>query len=102
MKYIYTFSFFFLFACTYPDIDSVPKFKILQIRSDEYIDLCKFSNLDDRPKYLECLSSYIDTNPDFTKLDLSEKESIELCKIINTDNIELISCLVSIYQVQDY
>ena len=97
MKYIYILFFFLILSCSYPDIDSVPKFNNLEITSEEYIDLCRFLNLDDNSKFLECLSTYIYTNPDFTKLNLSEEESIELCKIINTDNKELISCLTSIY-----
>ena len=33
-----------IFSCNYPDIDSVPDFKSLNISLSESIDLCKISN----------------------------------------------------------
>ena len=36
--------FFFLFSCNYPDIDSVPDFKTINISIQESIELCKISN----------------------------------------------------------
>ena len=38
--------FFFILSCSYPDIDSVPDFKSLDISIQESIDLCKIGNSD--------------------------------------------------------
>ena len=35
-----------LFACGYPDIDSVPSFKDLKLSDQELIDLCQLSSTD--------------------------------------------------------
>ena len=37
---------FLIISCSYPDIDSVPDFKSLDISIQESIDLCKISNSD--------------------------------------------------------
>ena len=37
---------FFIITCSYPDIDSVPDFKAVNISMQEAIDLCKISNSD--------------------------------------------------------
>ena len=37
---------FLIISCSYPDIDSVPDFKSLDISMQESIDLCKISNSD--------------------------------------------------------
>jgi len=38
--------FFILLSCGYPDIDSVPSFKELDLTEDEIIDLCELSSTD--------------------------------------------------------
>ena len=38
--------FLLIISCRYPDIDSVPDFKSLNISMQESIDLCKISNSD--------------------------------------------------------
>ena len=35
-----------LFACGYPDIDSVPSFKELKLSDEELFDLCQLSSSD--------------------------------------------------------
>tara|TARA_Y100001960_G_C14343772_1_gene666127 strand:+ start:48 stop:236 length:189 start_codon:yes stop_codon:yes gene_type:complete len=37
---------FFINACGYPDIDSVPNFEDIKLTDQEAIDLCKISNTD--------------------------------------------------------
>ena len=37
---------FLLFSCNYPDIDTVPDFKSLNITMQESIDLCKINKSD--------------------------------------------------------
>ena len=37
---------FLIISCSYPDIDSVPDFKSLDISIQESIDLCKIGNSD--------------------------------------------------------
>jgi len=52
------FSFIFiliLLSCNYPDIDSVPDFKNLNITEEESIDLCKLANTDIKD-LSECLN----------------------------------------------
>ena len=56
MKYILLFSYFFLFSCGYPDIDSVPNFQNLEMTKQESIDLCKLSRADSK-KIEECLNN---------------------------------------------
>ena len=46
MKNIYIILFFFLISCGYPDIDSVPDFKNLEITKEESIDLCELTYTD--------------------------------------------------------
>ena len=47
---------FFLFSCGYPDIDSVPDFKDLNITDKEAMDLCKINNSDNE-QITECLKN---------------------------------------------
>ena len=54
MKFIYLFIYSFIFSCGYPDIDSVPNFKNLEITKEESIDLCKLSSTDNK-EVIECL-----------------------------------------------
>ena len=58
----FTFFLLFLYSCGYPDIDSVPTFKEMQITNEESIDLCKLSNTDinDLVKCLVNLTSKIE------------------------------------------
>ena len=42
--------FFLVISCSYPDIDSVPEFKSLNVSLQESIDLCKIRNFDKKNK----------------------------------------------------
>ena len=46
IKIIIFFILLFLLSCGYPDIDSVPNFKELDLTEDEIIDLCQLSSTD--------------------------------------------------------
>ena len=46
MKIILFFTFFLLSSCGYPDIDSVPTFKELELTEEELFDLCQLSSTD--------------------------------------------------------
>ena len=46
MKKFILFITVFLFSCGYPDIDSVPSFKQLDLTDEEIIDLCELSSTD--------------------------------------------------------
>ena len=37
---------FFLSSCGYPDIDSIPNFKDLELSDEELFDLCQLSSTD--------------------------------------------------------
>ena len=45
---------FLLSSCVYPDIDTVPDFKDVNITEKEAIDLCKINN-SDNDQITECL-----------------------------------------------
>ena len=47
---------FFLSSCGYPDIDTVPDFKDINITEEEAIDLCKINNSDNE-QINECLQN---------------------------------------------
>ena len=47
---------FFLLSCGYPDIDTVPDFKDVNITDKEAIDLCKINNSDNE-QITECLKN---------------------------------------------
>ena len=47
---------FFLSSCGYPDIDTVPDFKNVNITDKEAIDLCKINNSDNE-QITECLKN---------------------------------------------
>ena len=87
-------------SCAYPDIDSVPEFKNVNITNDESIALCEFT-ITDNKQLLKCIAPHIKEIPNFKKYDFSEKESIELCKLINTDMKKLIECFVAFYEIED-
>ena len=40
MKTLYLISFLLLLSCGYPDIDSVPDFKNIELTYEELLDLC--------------------------------------------------------------
>ena len=42
-KFILLFIFLFIYSCSYPDIDTVPKFNI-NITNEENLIICKFNN----------------------------------------------------------
>ena len=46
MKIIIFCTLLFLVSCGYPDIDSVPSFKELQLTDEELFDLCELSSSD--------------------------------------------------------
>ena len=46
--------FFLLFSCSYPDIDSVPSFKELDLTREELFDLCQLSSTD-KSKIENCI-----------------------------------------------
>ena len=46
MKLFITLIFLGLFCCSYPDIDSVPGFKDLELTEEELFDLCQLSSTD--------------------------------------------------------
>ncbi len=46
MKLIIILIFITLFSCSYPDIDSVPDFKDLNLSKEELFDLCQLSSND--------------------------------------------------------
>ncbi len=46
MRIIIFFILLLLFACGYPDIDSVPSFKELKLSDEELFDLCQLSSSD--------------------------------------------------------
>ena len=51
---------FLLVSCAYPDIDSVPDFKDVEISDQEAIDLCKINNSDNE-QITKCLEEMIIT-----------------------------------------
>ena len=54
MKIIIITILFFIFSCSYPDIDSVPSFKELDLTRQELFDLCElFSN--DKSEIENCI-----------------------------------------------
>ncbi len=46
MKYFFLIIFLFILSCSYPDVDSVPKFESTIITNKELEDLCYLSNTD--------------------------------------------------------
>ena len=46
MKIILFFILFYLSSCGYPDIDSVPSFKQVDLSEEELFDLCQLSSTD--------------------------------------------------------
>ena len=47
---------FLLLSCGYPDIDTVPDFKDVNITKEEAIDLCKINNSDNE-QITKCLKN---------------------------------------------
>ena len=46
MKIILFFILFFFYSCGYPDIDTVPSFKQVDLSEEELFDLCQLSSTD--------------------------------------------------------
>ena len=46
MRIIFYFTLFLLVSCGYPDIDSVPSFKALELSNEELFDLCQLNSTD--------------------------------------------------------
>ena len=53
---LYIILLFFLSACGYPDIDTVPNFDNVNITEEESIDLCKINNSDNE-QIAKCLKN---------------------------------------------
>ena len=47
-----------------------------------------------------CAYPDIDSVPDFKEVKVTEEDSIELCKMSSADNIDLMNCLVTFYELQ--
>ena len=92
---------FFILSCAYPDIDSVPDFKNLNITKKESIDICNIVYEKNSDQLIECLVPHLNKIPDFSKLNFTEENSIKLCKLINTVKIDIIKCFVSFYELQE-
>ena len=56
MKFIIFLIIFYLLSCSYPDIDTVPKFDNLKLTDDELIDLCQLSSAD-KSKIENCIKT---------------------------------------------
>ncbi len=50
IKLIIIFLFFLISSCNYPDIDTVPKFKDMNVTLEESIELCKINKSDNSEK----------------------------------------------------
>tara|TARA_B110000014_G_C19684197_1_gene358736 strand:+ start:246 stop:431 length:186 start_codon:yes stop_codon:yes gene_type:complete len=61
MKFLLIILLLIIASCSYPDIDTVPKFDNLEFSEQEAIDLCKLSN-NNRIKLMECLVDYYENN----------------------------------------
>ena len=46
MRIIFFFILLLLVSCGYPDIDSVPSFKVLELSNEELFDLCQLNSAD--------------------------------------------------------
>ena len=46
MRIVFYFTLFILVSCGYPDIDSVPSFKELNLSEEELFDLCQLNSAD--------------------------------------------------------
>ena len=46
IKRLFFLIFFIISSCGYPDIDSVPKFKELNLTEEELFDLCQLTSAD--------------------------------------------------------
>ena len=46
MKVLFLFIFILILSCGYPDIDSVPKFRELNLTDKELFDLCELKSTD--------------------------------------------------------
>ena len=55
MRFFYLFILSLLLSCGYPDIDSVPNFKNINLSKEESIDLCKLTNAD-KKSLSDCLA----------------------------------------------
>ena len=54
MKIYFILLFLLLLSCGYPDIDSVPNFKEIELTNEEIIDLCQLSSAD-KSEIDECI-----------------------------------------------
>ena len=103
MRYIFLSLYLLTSSCSYPDIDSVPDFKNLDLSKEETIELCKLNSKKDNGKFINCIANLYDseTMPNFKFLNISEEYSVKLCKLIFSDRKKLISCLTDYYIYQD-
>jgi len=52
---------FILSSCAYPDIDSIPDFKDMNITDEDLMELCKINNSDNE-QIQKCFEEYINNN----------------------------------------
>ena len=107
MKFIYYIIFLIIISCSYPDIDTVPKFKKLIITSEEADDiktikktpkeLCIYKSKNDA-ELINCLEPIVYNDLDFINLEINENVAIKLCERLNTDIKKRIHCFVSFYE----
>lgn len=57
---VYLFILLIIISCSYPDIDSIPKFENLVITEKESIELCKLSN-NNNTDLINCLVKYYES-----------------------------------------
>ena len=58
MKFIIIYILLILSSCGYPDIDTVPNFKTLDLTDDELFDLCELSS-NDKKESENCIEEKI-------------------------------------------
>ena len=59
MKVLMIFFLFYLSSCGYPDIDSVPSFRELNLSDEELFDLCQLSSAD-KSEIDNCIKEKLD------------------------------------------
>ena len=103
MRYIFLSLYLLTLSCSYPDIDSVPDFKNLDLSKEESIELCKLTSKKDNDIFVNCIANLYDNEimPNFKFLNISEEYSVKLCKLIYSDRKKLLSCLSDYYIYQD-
>ena len=57
MKNYFFILFLFFSSCNYPDIDTVPDFKDMDLSNEEVMDLCNIDNSDNE-QILKCIKEF--------------------------------------------